>query len=296
MAEAEKLTITSSDQHRFGATLHPTDDPRAPLLVFLSAMGAPARVYGRFAREMVRHGVQVCTPDWRGIDSSSMRAGRSCDYGYRQLVEHDLPALMAALRERFPDTPVWLGGHSLGGQLSLLGAAASPGEVAGIVLVASGSVHLPCYSRKYRFHVRSLVLMSRIAGAALGYFPGSRIGFAGREASGVMRDWSHVALTGEYRLRGSAINYEQAMQKLKIPVLALNFKSDLWSPIRATRALLGKLPGSSPVHWHWGKAETGGTEFDHFSWTKQPALIATAVAQHVRRITAASSAAPGHAP
>ena len=292
MAEPEKLTITSSDQHRFGATLHPTDDPRAPLLVFLSAMGAPSRVYGRLARELVRHGVQVCTPDWRGVDSSSMRASRSCDYGYLHLVEHDLPAVIATLRERFPETPVWLGGHSLGGQLSLLGAAANPAGVAGIVLVASGSVHLPCYSRKYRLHVRSLVLMSRIASAALGYFPGGRIGFAGREASGVMRDWSHVALTGEYRLRGSAFNYEQALRKLKIPVLALNFRSDLWSPISATRALLSKLPGSSPVHWHWGKAEAGGVEFDHFSWTKQPALIATAVARHIRRTAAVGSTAP----
>lgn len=77
MAETQKLTITSSDQHRFDASLHPTDDPAAPLLIFLSAMGAPARVYGRFAREVVKHGVQVCTPDWRGIASSSMRAGRS---------------------------------------------------------------------------------------------------------------------------------------------------------------------------------------------------------------------------
>ena len=287
MADTQKLTITSPDQHRFDASLHQTDDPAAPLLIFLSAMGAPARVYGRFAREMVKHGVQVCTPDWRGIDSSSMRASRSCDYGYRHLVEHDLPALLQALRQRFPATPIWLGGHSLGGQLSLLCAAANPGEVSGLLLIASGTVHLPCYSERYRWRVRSLVLMSRIAGAVLGHFPGQRLGFAGREASGVMRDWSHVALTGEYRPRGSAMNYEQAMRKLKVPVLALNFKTDLWSPIKATQALLSKLPGSSPVLWQWGKAEAEGIEFDHFSWTKQPALVAAAVAQHIRRMTPA---------
>ncbi len=287
MAETQKLTITTSDQHRFNAVLHPTDDPHAPLLVFLSAMGAPARVYGRFAREMVKHGVQVCTPDWRGIDSSSMRAGRSCDYGYRHLVEQDLPALLAALRQRFQDTPIWLGGHSLGGQLSLLGAAANPAGLAGILLIASGTVHLPCYSGRYRLWVASLVLMSRLARATLGYFPGSRIGFAGREASGVMRDWSHVALTGKYRPRGSATNYEQAMGALTLPVLALNFKADLWSPIRATAALLGKLHSASPVQWHWGKAETAGMEFDHFSWTKQPALTAPAVARHILRMTTA---------
>ncbi|MFZ4478674.1 MAG: alpha/beta fold hydrolase [Rhodoferax sp.] len=281
MAEPQKLTITSSDQHRFDANLHTTDDPCAPLLVFLSAMGAPSRVYGRFSREMVKHGIQVCTPDWRGIGSSSMRSGRSCDYAYRHLVENDLPALLTALGQRFPATPIWLGGHSLGGQLSLLGAAANPAPVSGLVLIASGTVHLPCYSTKYRLWVRSLALISRFTAATLGYFPGSRIGFAGREASGVMRDWSHVALTGEYRLAGSAINYEQALRELKVPVLALNFRADLWSPLKATDALLKKLPRTSPVRWHWGKAETGGIDFDHFSWTKQPVVIAAAVARHI---------------
>jgi predicted alpha/beta hydrolase len=285
MAELQKLTINACDQHRFDASLHTTEDPLAPLLIFMSAMGAPARVYGRFAREMVTHGVQVCTPDWRGIASSSMRAGRSSDFGYRHLVEHDLSALLTALRQRFPDTPIWLGGHSLGGQLSLLGAAANPEQVCGLLLVASGTVHLPCYSTRYRWRVRSLVLLSRIIAAVAGHFPGQRLGFAGREASGVMRDWSHVAHTGAFRPRGSAFNYEQAMRKLKLPVLALNFKADPWSPIKATAALLNKLPGSSPVHWHWGKAETDGLDFDHFSWTKQPALVAKAVAQHIGRMT-----------
>jgi predicted alpha/beta hydrolase len=168
----------------------------------------------------------------------------------------------------------------------LLGAAANPDKIRGIVLVASGTVHLPCYSTRYRWRVRSLVLLSRITAAVAGHFPGKRLGFAGREASGVMRDWSHVAHTGEFSPHGSAFNYEQAMRKLKLPVLALNFKADPWSPIKATKGLLSKLPRSSPVHWHWGTAETEGLEFDHFSWTKQPALIATAVAQHICQTTA----------
>jgi predicted alpha/beta hydrolase len=131
--------------------------------------------------------------------------------------------------------------------------------------------------------------MSRIASALLGHFPGERLGFAGQEASGVMRDWSHVAHTGEFSPRGSDINYELAMRNLEVPVVALGFKADPWSPIKATAALLAKLPRSSAVQWHWGKAETGGLDFDHFSWTKQPALVAKAVAQHICRMTQAEA-------
>src|SRR3546814_18879264 len=89
----------------------------------------------------------VCSSDlWRGIGSSDRRAGRRCDWGYRELLHDDLPAGMAALRERWPQARCWLGGHSLGGQLSLLFASLHPTEFAGLLLVASGSP----YWRRFR--------------------------------------------------------------------------------------------------------------------------------------------------
>lgn len=278
-----KISITASDQHRFNATIYSTDDPAAPVLIFLSALGTPARVYGRFGREMASHGVQVCAPDWRGIDSSSVRAARRSDFGYRHLLEYDLAALIDAMRQRFPRAPIWLGGHSLGGQMSLLAAAANPQLISGVVLIASGTVHLPCYSAKLRMGVGALVVVSSIAGKVLGYFPGARMGFGGREAAGLMRDWSHVALTGEYRPRGSQVDYEQAMRAANIPVFALTFAADAWSPPSATKGLLDKFKSSAPEHRHLGAADTGGVAQDHYSWIKQPALVAPTVAQMVLR-------------
>lgn len=285
MAEAQTLTISTSDQHLFDATLHPTDDPTAPVLIFLSALGTPARVYGRFGREMVCHGVQLCAPDWRGIGSSSIRAGRSSDFGYRHLVEFDLASVIEAVRQRLPQAPIWLGGHSLGGQLALLSAAARPAGIAGVVLIASGSVHLPCYSWKLRLGVGSLVLLSTLARPVLGYFPGGRVGFGGREAAGLMRDWSRVALTGRYRPDGSDIDYEKTLRTLRLPVLALTFAADYWSPARAALALLNKLPKNGFVHWHLEKSQTAGVAVDHYAWIKQPALVAPAVAQHIRALS-----------
>ena len=284
MAEAQTLTITTLDQHRFDATLHLADDPASPTLIFLSALGTPSRVYGRFGREMAMHGVQVCTPDWRGIGSSSIRAGRRGDFGYRHLVEFDLVSLIEAVRQRLPASPIWLGGHSLGGQLALLSAAASPGAIAGVALIACGSVHLPCYSGKLRMGVRSLVYLSRAVSPLLGYFPGTRIGFGGREAAGLMRDWSHVAVTGEYRPFGSDIDYEKALSSLKLPILAITFAADAWSPALAAKSLLNKLSVNSPVHLHWGKSDTAGIAVDHYSWIKQPALVAPAVAHFITRL------------
>ncbi len=295
MTDTHTLTITASDGHRFDATLYPTADASAPVLIFLAALGTPAHVYGRLGREMIQHGVQLCAADWRGIGSSSIRAGRASDFGYRHLIEFDLAALIETVRQRLPKAPIWLGGHSLGGQLSLLRAAAQPDGIAGVVMVASGSVHLPAYSWKLRLGVGSLAFMSSLIGPVLGYFPGGRVGFGGREAAGLMRDWSRVAVSGRYRPDGSNIDYERALRSLTLPVLALTFTGDHWSPAATAQALLRKLPPGTPVHWHWDPTHTAGVVIDHYIWLKQPALVAPAVAKHISQLTRTPQAASADA-
>jgi predicted alpha/beta hydrolase len=282
MKDVQTLTVTTADQHRFNATLYPTAEPDAPVLLFMSALGTPAKVYRHLGKEMVQHGIQVCTPDWRGIDSSSIRAGRSHDFGYRHLLELDIPALIAVIRQRLPQAPIWLGGHSLGGQMALASAAGNPAAVSGVVLIASGSVHLPCYQGKLRWGVRILATLSSLTGPVLGYFPGARMGFGGREAAGLMRDWSHVARTGEYRPAGSQLDYERLLQTLDMPVLAITFVADKWAPAAATHALLRKVSKRKPAHWHWSASETEGMAVDHYSWIKRPSLVAPAVSKFIR--------------
>jgi predicted alpha/beta hydrolase len=282
MKDVQTLTVTTADQHRFNATLYPTAEPDAPVLLFMSALGTPAKVYRHLGKEMVKHGIQVCTPDWRGIDSSSIRAGRSRDFGYRHLLELDIPALIAVIQQRLPQAPIWLGGHSLGGQMALASAAGNPAAVSGVVLIASGSVHLPCYQGKLRWGVRILATLSSLTGPVLGYFPGARMGFGGREAAGLMRDWSHVARTGEYRPAGSQLDYERLLQTLDMPVLAITFVADKWAPAAATHALLRKVSKRKPAHWHWSASETEGIAVDHYSWIKRPSLVAPAVSKFIR--------------
>ena len=282
MTDPQFIAVHAVDNHRSSTTVYPAIEPNAPVLIFLSALGTPAKVYRHFGRELSDHGVNVCVPDWRGIGSSSIRAGRSSDFGYRHLVELDLAATIETVRQNFPEAPLWLGGHSLGGQLALLGAAAAPAGIAGVVLIASGSVHMPCYQGKFRWGVRLLASLAPITGTALGYFPGNRIGFGGREAAGVMRDWSHVARTGQYRPSGSELDYETLLRSLRMPVLAINFGADTWSPTLAARALLGKVPNSSVTHWNWSAADTAGVALDHYSWLKRPDLVVPTVSKHMR--------------
>jgi hypothetical protein len=46
-----------------------------------------------------------------------------------------------------------------------------PEPISGVVLIASGSIHLPSYQGKLRWSVRTLATVSSITGPILGYFP-----------------------------------------------------------------------------------------------------------------------------
>jgi hypothetical protein len=168
---------------------------------------------------------------------------------------------------------VWIGGHSWAG---VEHDGRPSGSVHGLLPIASGSVALSCYPPRLQRGIRTLGLVSRISGAMVGHFPGQRIGFGGREARGVMKDWVHVAHTGRYEPVGTAFNYARALARLAMPVLALNFQGDSWAPEAAASYLLGKLPQCQREKWTWGDADTGGQHLDHFSWTKHPQLLAPA--------------------
>jgi predicted alpha/beta hydrolase len=279
----ESLTLTADDGHRYGVTHYISAAPDAPALLFWPAMGTRARYYSAFAEAIAQQGVQVYVADWRGVDSSSLRASRAINFGYRHLLELDMPALVAAARARHPRAPLWLGGHSLGGQLGALYAAAHPQDIAGLALIASGSV----YHRGWRgiggAGILAMTQSTVVVSSLLGHFPGSRLGFGGREARGVMRDWARVARNGRYRVRGSAHDYEALLPQLNIPVLALGFKHDDFAPRRATDYLLEKMPACARTHWRWGEAEMPGAKLDHFSWARQPQLIAPRVAAWIKQ-------------
>ena len=65
------------------------------------------------ASVLVAHGFAVLNMDFRGHGESVLRTRRS--FSFDDIVRNDVPALVFALRDRFPDLPRFLVGHSLGG-------------------------------------------------------------------------------------------------------------------------------------------------------------------------------------
>lgn len=270
------IPVAVADGSRFEfLCAQPTGDWRR-LLYWIPAMGIPARHYLPLAEALAAHGVAVAVHEWRGIGSSNRRAGRACDWGYRELLQDDLPAGLAVLRARWPQATCWLGGHSLGGQLGSLYASLHPAEFAGLLLVASGAP----YWRRFRhgWLIGAAYVLAPWLAGLLGYLPGRRIGFGGNEARGVIADWSRTGRTGRYAAAGMTRDFEQQLASLQLPLLALRLRNDWLAPQASLDWLLGKL-GSSERSVEVITPQDLSGPADHFGWMKTPAPIAARIAR-----------------
>ena len=233
--------------------------------VCLPAMGVDASYYDPLGKALAARGVASLTAELRGNGSSSLRAGRGVDFGYREVVELDVATAVAAARERFPGLPVRLVGHSLGGHLSVLYAALRPRAVDGIVLIAAGSPYFRAYRGRGRVYVLLGSLALRGISAALGYLP------AARSAAAVARPPAHrrvgvSARSGRFAFTGAPADFPAALAAADLPVLALSLAEDSYAPPGAVDHLAGMHRSPVLVTRHHTRPGELGDGIDHFRW------------------------------
>lgn len=271
------VTVEAGDGHRFELIHVASGRPRATLL-FLPGMGLSARLYIGFAEALAEHGIEVYVHEWRGNGSSNRRAGRTSNWGYRELL-----ADIAAAREtvcRSAGTDCLLGGHSLGSQIACLSAAMNADRCRGLALIAGGSP----FWRVFPWPMKGVMISTMFAfpalGSLFGYYPGKRVGFAGNEARDVMADWARSARSGVYRPRGVETDLEAELSKLALPVLAVDMGDDWFVPPASLRWLTGKMPGCELTERRVSSREIG-RKADHYAWMKRPEFTARQVADWV---------------
>lgn len=256
-------------------------EPTAALL-WLPALGVAARHYQRFADSLVARGIAVFVHEWRGHGSSSLRASRQQDWGYRELLELDLPASEIGVRQALAeslsaDLSCVIGGHSLGGQLASCRLGMAPEFASQLWLVASGSPYWRAFPPPTRYWLPLVYRFLPWLADRRGALPGHRIGFGGTEARGLIADWARSALSGRYRAKGLDIDLESAMAQHALDVRAVILADDWLAPGSSLRFLLSKMPRAS-VSTTLLDARALAARADHFHWMKHPDAIAAALA------------------
>lgn len=253
-----ETVLTRAEGTSYVVTLARAADPTAPVVVVAPAMGMKARYYLPLIEALAAAGVNAAVAEQRGHEANGGQVpGRRYDFGYAELVD-DLARAIDSVRAALPGAPVQVLGHSLGGQIAAAYAGSHRGALDGLVLLAASTPHWRHWGPRLLVAGYAFPLVSRL----VGYFPGERLKFAGREARGVMRDWGVLARTGRL------VVGEQGLAGLDIPVLAVSIEGDALGVPAAVDALAAKLPHARITREHLTDAA-----LDHFRWARETDVI-----------------------
>jgi len=270
-----EINVKTSDGYEVPLEFFGAERPEAKLLI-LPALGIQARLYRKLGAALAESGISTAAMEQRGHGRSSLRPSRSCDYGFREWLEVDIPAAFGSLHGQPGRVPVYVAGHSLGGHLSLMYRALNPDPVAGLVLLTTSTPWYQCFHGRERLLLQVLIRGMPGLTTLLGYYPGDKIGFGGREARRLMADWLVMARFNRYEARGIDVDIESAVQDGACPVLSIYCDRDNLAPLNGIQAVTGRLPRYE-IDWFEITSDALGARADHVSWSRRPAIAAEAI-------------------
>lgn len=280
MTGIETIRLQRSEGTSFALTVYPATDATAPVLLVQPAMGVKAGYYDRLAEALRSAGCNMVVAELRGHETEGgRRPGRDYDFSYDDMLRQDWPQAIAAVKARFPAAPLYLFGHSLGGQISMLYAGQQQEQISGLVLVAISSVYWKLWGFGFLLYSQVAVLTARL----LGHFPGQTFRFAGREARSVIADWARQARTGDFILGNPRLNHRDALAGVTLPVLAVSLQGDFFAPRRATDHLVGKMPKADLSRHHLDPKAMGVEGVDHFRWARKPEVVVPTILDWLKR-------------
>lgn len=240
------------------------------VLVWLPAMGVAAKHYRLFAKEWALKGHAVVLLECRGNGASSVRARRGLDFGFKTVLEQDLPAQIEIIKALYPDYPIVIGGHSLGGQLATLFSGYYADRLDRLILVGSGTPWYVNYGRFKRYGLWLILLGIQLITWFYGYFPGRKVGFGGNESKSCVRDWAYCGFHGRYEILDSDFDWEQAMSVSTLPVYSVHYEHDKLITYNSWQHLLSKVKNGRQSTKILTNEDLLNVPADHFSWMQSP--------------------------
>ena len=233
----------------------PAESPHAIVLA-LHGFNDYRRAFALAAPDLAARGISVIAYDQRGFGETAT-AGRWA--GEAALIE-DALGLLRLLERRYPDTPVYLLGHSMGAAVATgVAARAEAAELVEATILAAPAAW--GWSELNVFYRAVLWTLARLAP---GWTPSGegldRIASDNREALIALgRDplvIKETRVDSIYGLVGLMEHALEAAPRVTTPVLALFGEKDEIVPAHAIEALISRLPGKHtevcafPEGWH----------------------------------------------
>lgn len=279
----KEVSLASSDGCKQTLSLYLQNSESDPIkkdvtIVCFPAMGVASKFYKPLLEALFNAGFDVVASELRGNGSSSVRASWGVNYNYHTLIEYDYQAVVDYARSVKPDNAIYILGHSLGGQLGLIYSAINSDKVDGVITVAAGSAYYKSFDSSKQILVRLAAPLFRLAANIMGYFPGKKLGFANREARGMIKDMARQAVTGDYQSVGAPHDYERLLSQFSKPVLTVSISKDKIAQKYTVIHLASKLLKSKMEYWEVESktVNLSGNRvvpIDHFNWVRDPGVV-----------------------
>jgi predicted alpha/beta hydrolase len=253
-----------------GATLvahcfEPSAPPRAGVVI-ASAMAVPQSFYSAFAQWLSQQGYRVWTFDYRGIGLSGNGSMRSCRADITTWITRDHEALVQHASNNLGGLPLFVLGHSLGGQTAPL--LPSHGKLSGLVNIAVGSGAVRHNQPPVRRRAPLLwYMLAPLLCPVFGYFPGGRIGMLGDIPRHVLFQWRRWCLSPDYLLSGEH-GARTAYAAARYPVLGLTFSDDELLLESGSRMLHEAYTGAQVDYRELGPQQFSLPRIGHFGFFK----------------------------
>ena len=171
---------------------------------------------------LAARGIACVVADLRGHGKSGPRAGEGGDWAYDDLVEHDVPTLVAFARARFPSLPLACVGHSLFGHVALAHLSRHPHAAIDALVLLAVNAPNPAWSLRsiHGLRRRAGIELMGLLSRAFGRLPARRLRYGtDDEAAGYVRDFLRNGRARRWRAR-DGFDYWDALPRIDRPVLA----------------------------------------------------------------------------
>lgn len=255
----------------------PAVQPKHVVLIN-SATGALQTLYKNFACWLNEHGVAVLTYDYRGIGrSASLELLKNCNMCFSDWGTLDYAAMLNEAKRRFPDTPLSVLGHSIGGVL-----VGFVPEHPAVRIVTIGAQ--TCYWKDWHlthvpmFLARWAVIMP-MATRIAGYFPGTRLGYPCDLPAGIASQWSLNCFKSNFmmksriapRMTRTGIPWTSLFSRFNTPIIAIAIDDDPIGTHWAVERLARHFPEASVERVRWSAGEFGLNQIGHFGFARRKA-------------------------
>ena len=238
---------------------------RAITLVLMTAIGVRLTKYTKFIDALTKQGFTVVSADYPCCGENQPHVSRGIDYGYQDLVDEFVPALLDNARTLTPDHQIWMLGHSIGAHIGSIYSALTDTPLIG---VATGNIHYKNWQGLGRFDILRAAAAFEVLIRVYGYLPGYKVGFGYKEPKELMKDWCRTAWTGKFdfikALNDSAHNKAKAN---KGQGLYFNIIGDDFAPLASTQHLSELCARAKVVRVQLDPALKGN---QHSVWLKSP--------------------------